>query len=75
VSETDDLRQFIRDVNTRAQKRDEVMLRRFDALTAQVHAQTAEIREGRAALREMRAEIRANTQGLLRVLDELRGPA
>ncbi len=58
------------------------MFRRFEAVTAQVRAQTAEIREqtaelkeGRAALRDMRAEIHANTQGLLRVLDELRGSA
>ena len=41
---------------------------RFDAVTAQVHEQTE-------SLREMRAEIQANTQGLLRVLDELRGSA
>ena len=68
MSEAENLRQFIRDMNTRADKR-------TDAVVRQLDAQTAELREGRAALRDMRAQIRANTDGLLQVLDELRGPA
>lgn len=75
MSEANDLRQFIRDMNTRADKRTDAVVRQLDAQTAQLRAQTAEIQQGRAALRDMRAQIRANTEAVLRVLDELRGSA
>lgn len=68
MPDADDLRQFIRDINTRSDKRNDAVIRRLDA-------QAAAMREQAAAMRDMRAEIRANTQGLLRVLDELRGSA
>jgi hypothetical protein len=68
VAEADDLRQFMRDMNTRADRRTDAIVRRLDD-------QAAAMREQAAETRDMRAQIRANTQGLLRVLDELRGPA
>jgi hypothetical protein len=59
--------------------------RRFDAIDAAMENDKRvtreillELREGRAMLRDMRHGIQANTEGLLRVLDELRrddGPA
>ena len=68
MAEADDLRQFMRDMNTRADRRTDAIVRRLDD-------QAAAMREQAAETRDMRAQIRANTQGLLRVLDELRGPA
>jgi hypothetical protein len=59
--------------------------RRFDAIDAAIENDRAvtremviELREGRAMLRDIRHGIKANTEGLLRVLDEFRrgeGPA
>jgi hypothetical protein len=59
--------------------------RRFDAIDAAMENDRRvtreillELREGRAMLRDMRHGIQANTEGLLRVLDEFRrddGPA
>ncbi|HEX8646495.1 MAG TPA: hypothetical protein VF715_06315 [Thermoleophilaceae bacterium] len=68
MAEADDLRQFMRDMNTRADRRTDAIVRRLDD-------QAAAMREQAAETRDMRAQIRANTEGLLRVLDELRGPA
>jgi uncharacterized coiled-coil DUF342 family protein len=75
MTEADDLRQFIREINTRSEKRNDAIVRRLDAQTEAMREQAAAMREQAAETREMRAEIRANTQGLLRVLDELRGSA
>jgi hypothetical protein len=59
--------------------------RRFDAIDVAIEndrrvtrEMLLELREGRAMLRDMRRGIQANTEGLLRVLDEFRrddGPA
>ena len=73
MSEAADLREFIRDMNTRSEKRNDAMIRRLDAGTAQLRELTVDIRESREDLRDMRAQIRANTEAVLRVLDELRG--
>ena len=55
----DDLRQFMRELLTRFERRTVAMERRLDAQTD--------------AIRDMSDQIRANTQAVLHVLDELRG--
>ena len=62
----DDLRQFMRELLTRYDRDTEATVRRLDAGTAVLMEQVAQIRD-------MRAEIRAQTQAILHVLDELRG--
>ncbi len=63
----DDLRQFMHELIMRFERRTRAMEHRLDAGTAVLMEQVAQIRD-------MRGEIRANTQALLHVLDELRGP-
>jgi uncharacterized coiled-coil DUF342 family protein len=82
MTEADDLRQFIREINTRSDKRTEAIIRRLDAQAEAMRRQAEAMREQASAMREQaaetrdgRAQIRANTEGLLRVLDELSGPA
>ncbi len=82
MSESDDLRQFMRELLARFDRSMGVIDRRLDAQAAEMREQAAVMREQAAVMREqaaetrdMRAQIRANTEGLLRVLDELRGPA
>ena len=55
----DDLRQFMQEITTRFTRTMQAMERRLDANTAAVH--------------DMRGEIRAQTQAILHVLDQLRG--
>ena len=62
----DDLRRFMHELLVRFEKRTDAMVRRLDAGTEQLRANTA-------AIDGMRGEIRAQTQAILHVLDELRG--
>ena len=62
----DDLRQFMHELLMRFERRTQAMERRLDA-------QTDALRVNTRTMDDMRAEIRAQTEGLLHVLDELRG--
>ncbi|HEX8646496.1 MAG TPA: hypothetical protein VF715_06320 [Thermoleophilaceae bacterium] len=75
MGEPDDLRQFMRELLTRFDRSLSVIDRRLDDQAAEMREQAAVMRAQATAMRNMADEIRANTQGLLRVLDELRGPA
>jgi hypothetical protein len=66
----------------RIDRRMEAQTEQMRAQTEQMRAQTEQMleqagamREQAGAMRDMRLEIQANTQGLLHVLDELRGSA
>jgi hypothetical protein len=66
----DDLRQFMHELVMRFERRTVAMERRLDAQTEAITENTREMRE---SLHDMREQIRANTQAVLHVLDELRG--
>ena len=70
MSEADDLRQFIRDLNTRAERRTDVMVRTLEALTSEVTAQRQTMTE---AMADMLDELRAQRSALFLILDEIRG--
>ena len=82
MAESEDLRQFMRELLARFDRSMSAIDRRMEAQTEQMReqaaamrAQAAAMREQAGAMRDMRLEIQANTQGLLHVLDELRGSA
>ena len=62
----DDLRQFMHELLTRFERSTQAMERRLDM-------GTEALRENTRAIHDMRGEIRAQTQAILHVLDELRG--
>jgi uncharacterized membrane protein affecting hemolysin expression len=67
----DDLRQFMHELLARFERRTQAMERRLDLGTEALRENT---RVMHASIEDMRADIRANTQAILHVLDELRGP-
>ena len=73
----DDLRQFMHELLVRFERRTESLERRSAAMERRLDAQTEALRENtremRESMRDMRGEIRAQTQAILHVLDELRG--
>jgi hypothetical protein len=73
VGESEDLRQFIRDMITRFERRTDAMVRRLDEGTAQLRLLQAETRENTLAARDMREEMKAQRDGFLVLIDEIRG--
>jgi uncharacterized coiled-coil protein SlyX len=70
----DDLRQFMHELLMRFERRTQAMERRLDAQTDAIREDTRAVRDMRASIADMREQIQANTQALLWVLDDLRGP-
>lgn len=70
MSEADDLRQFIRDLNTRAERRTDVMVRALETLAVEVRAQRQTMAETMA---DMLDELKAQRSALFLILDEIRG--
>ena len=73
MGESDDLRQFIRDMVTRFERRTEAMVRRLDEGTAELRLLQAETRENTFAARDMREELKAQRAGFMALIDEIRG--
>lgn len=62
----EELRQFTRDLLTRFERRTDAMIRRLDAQTDQLRALTSETREHTEWMKAQR-------QGFLALIDEIRG--
>ena len=71
MAESEDLRQFIRDIAARHERIWREQREEFRERRAESHAMLAGLREVQEGLREAREESRAQTQTLLHVLDRL----
>jgi len=75
--EQEDLRTFIREILLRHDRATEAMLRRYDEgfrqTVAEMETNRAQMRALTAEVREGRDEQLAQTQALLRLIDEMRG--